>query len=203
MKTKILFVCMIILLAQGAWCAGCGQEETVFYEQDTAGLWDTEQSAPDELLVPAFCCVYVCGAVKNPGVYTLDASARIWDAIEMAGGFTEDAAQQARNLAEMLVDGEQIVIPTVEEWEEEKQQLSEQQEWSAESQASQQSGRINLNTATRDELMSIPGVGEAKADSIIQYRQQHGSFTTVEQIKEISGIKDGLFEKMKDSITVD
>ena len=141
--------------------------------------------------------VYVCGAVESPGVYELRADARVIEAISSAGGITEDAAPDAVNQARVIADGEQIYVPTVEEA------------------ASQQTGvggttvtkgtesvKVNINTAGKEELMTLTGIGEAKADDILKYREEHGSFGSIEELMQINGIKEGVFNKIKDDITI-
>lgn len=200
MKKKIIsIVYWILVLAVGL--SACAREETVYLEQMQEASEETEAVTPDESKEPAFCCVYVCGAVVNPGVYTLPADARICDALEAAGGFHETAAKEAVNLAEKIQDAEQICIPTVEELA--------SGEAAGEASAGYESapgigsdGRVNLNTATKEELMTIPGIGSSKAESILAYRMEHGCFADVKDIMKIAGIKEGIFEKIKDSITV-
>lgn len=131
--------------------------------------------------------VYVCGAVLHEGVYELSIGSRAYEAIEKAGGFSEDAAMTYINQAEILEDETRLYVPTKEEM------TAEQAE---------EAGKINLNTARKEELMTLPGVGEAKADSIIKYREVNGKFQSIEDIMQISGIKEGLFSKIKDYITV-
>ena len=132
-------------------------------------------------------CVYVCGAVCNEGVYELPKGSRVYEALEKAGGLREDAAASEVNQAQVLDDAMQIYIPTIAEIQDSQ---------------SKSSGKINLNRATKDELMTLPGVGEAKADSIIRYRKNKGAFSSIDEIMEISGIKEGLYEKIKDLITI-
>lgn len=155
-------------------------------------------------ITPEKVYVYVCGAVKNPGVYTFDTEPRAIEAVEMAGGLTKKADKTAVNLALKLYDGAQLVIP-----EKGKQSTGQSQGVVAQSdgnysQASSETsdGRININTADKTELMKIPGIGEAKAASIISYREQNGGFAKPEDIKNITGIKDGVYNKIKDYITV-
>lgn len=149
--------------------------------------------------------VYVCGAVQSPGVYILQGVPRICDAIEAAGGFCENAAQDYWNMAEKLADGQMIYIPTEEEARERNWDVLEQKASSenATDEADNSSGKVNLNTASKEQLMTIPGIGESKADSIISYREKNGAFSNIEEVMNISGIKDGLFEKMKEYITVE
>ncbi len=140
--------------------------------------------------------VYVCGAVVEPDVYELEEGDRIIDAIEIAGGMTEEASPTYLNQAEPLVDGQRVYVPTNEEVEESSTNLI-----SSESQ-SQESQKTNLNTATKEELMTLPGIGESKADAIIKYREEQGGFESIEDIQNISGIKSGVFDNIKEHIIV-
>lgn len=200
MKKKIIsMVYMILVLAVGF--SACAREETVYLEQAQKASEETEAVTPDESKEPAFCCVYVCGAVVSPGVYTLPADARICDALEAAGGFDETAAKEAVNLAEKIQDAEQIRIPTVEEVTSGAVAGEEAASYEA-APGIGSDGRVNLNTATKEELMTVPGIGNSKAESILAYRMEHGCFADVRDIMKIAGIKEGIFEKIKDSITV-
>ena len=131
--------------------------------------------------------MYVCGAVLNEGVYELPAGSRIFTAIEKAGGFLATAATTEINQAEILEDAMKLYVPTIAE---------------VEDMQSKRSGKVNLNRASKEELMTLPGIGEAKAELIIHYREQVGTFKRIEDIMEIDGIKEGLFEKIKDLIQV-
>lgn len=137
--------------------------------------------------------MHVCGAVVRPGVYELPAGSRIVDAVDMAGGLREDAEESYVNLANTPSDGEQIFIPTKEEAEHLKQvsQIAEEN-----------LGKVNINTADKDLLCSLPGIGETRAESIITYRQQNGLFASIEDIMMVSGIKESSFQKIKELITV-
>lgn len=137
--------------------------------------------------------VYVCGAVQHPGVYELPGEGRICDAVEAAGGFTEEADTCAVNLAEVLTDGSQIYIPTVEE----SAGLPQ-----SETAGSQASNLVNLNTATKEQLMELPGIGAAKAEAILSYRESVGKFSCIEEIMNVSGIKEASFSKIRTLITV-
>lgn len=140
---------------------------------------------------PTRICVYVCGQVANPGVYVLAAEARIGEAVEAAGGMTPEAADTWLNLAEHMTDGQKIEVPSREE----AQKLEEQAD-------EQKSSLVNLNTATVQELTTLRGIGESKAEDILNYREQHGGFGTIEELMQIPGIKERVFEKIKDQITV-
>ncbi|MBD5465619.1 MAG: ComEA family DNA-binding protein [Lachnospiraceae bacterium] len=142
--------------------------------------------------------VHVCGAVLVPGVYELPEDARAFLAIEKAGGFLEDAYEEALNLAKPLEDGEQLFIPTLEEWEQGKGTAAA----GMEEEKATEDGLININTASKEELCTLPGVGESRAESIVSYREANGGFLTIEEIMNVTGIKEGLFGKIKDKIKV-
>ena len=148
--------------------------------------------------------VHICGAVKNPGVYEILHSARIADLIREAGGLLENAAGDSINQAQHLEDGQQIYIMTKSEHKT-KQSALNQTDGNA-SQGSNDTGSgknlVNINTADQQTLMTLTGIGEAKAQSIIAYREENGAFAKIEDIKNITGIKDGVFQKIKDDITV-
>lgn len=140
--------------------------------------------------------VYVCGAVNIPGVYELADGARVFEALKMAGGVTEEAVPEMVDQARLLVDGERIYVPTFEETQQNSIYAAETSEDGT------QSRKVNINTAGQEELMTLTGIGEAKAQSIIAYREENGGFESVEEIMEIEGIKDGVFSKIKDDITI-
>lgn len=137
------------------------------------------------------CFVYVCGAVKCPGVYEVSAGSRVYEVIEQAGGLTKDAAQTSINQAQPISDGQMIEVLTAQQQKEEQAQSE-----------AQAAGLLDLNTATVAQLMTLSGIGEAKASAIVAYREQSGRFQTVEDIKKVKGIGEGLFAKIRDQITV-
>jgi competence protein ComEA len=146
--------------------------------------------------------VYVCGAVRSPGVIHLPSGARVADALELAGGATGKAELAAVNLAARVTDGQQIVVParaaaggggsaTV---------IAPGTEGSASGGAA--TALVNINTATVVELETLPGVGPATAQKIIDYRTAQGGFKTIDDLKNVAGIGDARFAAMKDAITV-
>lgn len=158
---------------------------------------------------PQTICVHVCGAVKNPDVYELPEGSRVYEAVQAAGGFTEEADQNYVNQAQKLADGVKLVIPTLEQADavgaEDESQISigivgEPEIESVQEAASD--GKININTASETELCNIPGIGAVRAAAIIAYRQEKGGFSSIEEIKNVSGIKEGTYEKIKDSIRI-
>ncbi|QUI23889.1 helix-hairpin-helix domain-containing protein [Vallitalea pronyensis] len=135
--------------------------------------------------------VHICGAVKNEGVYEVEEGARVFDALALAGGLVEDAATDYVNLAREIQDGEQITFPT-------EQQIED----GAFETKGEASDYININTASASELMELSGVGESRAELIVTYRKENGPFQSKEDIMLVSGIKEGLFQKIKDFIIV-
>lgn len=166
-----------------------------------------EVSQEQEMLSDETLYIHVCGAVCRPGVYEMEPGDRVYEAVRKAGGFTEEADEDYVNQAQKLMDGAKLVIPTKEE----SSRLAGEQEISAglvgdvpgEAAETVGDGRININTASESELCQIPGVGATRAAAIISYREKSGAFRKIEDIMNVSGIKEGTFEKIKDSIRVE
>ena len=185
----------------------------------------TEQSASEQTEQGKWY-VHVCGAVKTPGVYEMASGSRGFEAVRAAGGFTDVAAEDYVNLAEPLFDGARLEIPTGEEVTQAKKQgnvltagistMTRQSSTmqaggspSGESHGASGSGAqafasdvVNINTADLTTLCTLPGVGESRAQSIIAYREEHGGFQKCEDIMQVTGIKEGLYGKIKDRICV-
>lgn len=189
-------------------------KEAAFPEEDSGeGAAEAESVSvlPSEA---ELLCVHVCGAVMRPGVYELPAGCRVYEAVREAGGFAENADQDYVNQAQTLRDGVKLVIPTKEETAsfsaaEDSNTgvlagIVDESSWDKETGESGQSadGRININTATEAELCNIPGIGGTRAAAIVAYREAHGSFQKPEDIMKVSGIKEGLYGKIKDSIRI-
>ena len=134
--------------------------------------------------------VHVCGQVCQPGVVMLPEGSRAWEAVEAAGGLADEAWEAAVNLAAVLQDGEKLYIPAMGESVAEEIEQAD-------------SGLINLNTADSDRLQTLPGIGESRAADILSYREKSGGFRSVEEIMQVPGIKESIYEKIKDKITVD
>lgn len=149
-----------------------------------------------------FYVVYVCGAVNKPGIYELPENSRIFDAISEAGGYSKDAVSNYLNLAKIIEDEEMIYVPSIDELEN-GFDSSEFMAYSGTATNENNVGKkVNINSATKEELMTLPGIGESKANTIISYRDEHGKFNAIEDLMQITGIKEGLFNKVKDSICV-
>ena len=173
--------------------------------------------------------VHVCGAVENPGVYELEAGSRVYEAVQQAGGFADSAEQNYVNQAQVLEDGVKLVIPTREEAAAAQDDASEESD-ALQDRAQDGSGiaggaereigivggarsdgqggdaasdgRININTASEAQLCEIPGIGATRAAAIAAYRESHGAFGKPEDIMNVNGIKEGMYEKIKDIICV-
>ena len=206
MKNKMK-ACMILL----CMLCGCGASDTETYLMTTqetqipvesdALLSDTED-VTDKSEAPLL--VYVCGEVASPGVYELPAGARVCDAVDAAGGFTRKASRDYWNLAEALTDGQMISFPTEEEAAERRKYDTDGNTSADTTFAdSETDGKVNINTADVNQLQQLSGIGQTRAEAIVAYRNEHGAFARVEDIMKVSGIKNALFEKMRDDITVD
>lgn len=150
----------------------------------------TEHSYKDSVYI------HICGAVKKPGVYTFDKEPRLNDVVKKAGGFSKNADQSSINLASIVKDGTQIIIDSISKKSKKSKSLA------SANTKSKDVDKININTATKEELMTLAGIGESKANQIISYRESNGLFKSIEDIMKISGIKEGVFSKIKDSIVV-
>ena len=137
--------------------------------------------------------VHICGAVINPGVYQVPVGTGVYQALELAGGSSDDAYLSGINLADKLADGQKVYIPS--EGENAEGILSTDS-------GGVQSVMININTASEAELMTLPGIGQSRAKDIINYRVKNGLFESINDIMKVSGIKEAAFEKIKDLIKV-
>jgi competence protein ComEA len=150
--------------------------------------------------------VYVCGAVRTPGVVRLPAGARVTDALELAGGPTAKAELAAVNLAAPVADGQQILVPERGAPVVASAPASSGSSGSAlgvtSAGGTTPGALININTASLEELDALDGVGPSTAQKIIDYRTENGGFKTIDEIKEVPGIGDAKFAAMKDQITV-
>lgn len=199
--------------------------EAAFAPETTEAMLQAER-------VSGKCYVYVCGEVAEPGVYVLEYGDRIYEAVEMAGGMTADAGTCAVNLAQSVYDGLMVYIPDREEAAEMAGSMTLAGDGvvsaggslnpaggslnpaggsgakagggSAEGTASEsgEDGRLNLNTASLAELMTLSGIGQTKAQAVVNYRDAHGGFSSVEEIMNVDGIKEGLYNRIRDQIKV-
>lgn len=163
--------------------AGCGNDKEVFVIEEKVSSRADSASFEEKKII-----VYVCGEVNRPGVYTLGAESRIADALIAAGGASGNADLMKLNLAQKLADGQQVTVPSV----------------TAGTQAGDAaaSGKVNLNRATKDDLMTLPGIGESRAEAILAYREEAGWISAPEELMNVSGIAEKMYEKIADLIEV-
>lgn len=183
-----LMLLFLLLFLTGCDLSPGGKElsETAPFEQ----MEDTSDDAQKESKTQIW--VHVCGEVKNPGVYSLSADSRVFDAVLAAGGFTKSADETSLNLAEALLDESKIYVGSKEDKENDRMSNA----------AEESSGKVNLNTATMEELMTLPGIGEVRARSILAFRKENGSFRRIEDLLKVEGIKKGIFQKLESMIAV-
>ena len=143
--------------------------------------------------------VYVCGAVKESKVISLEENSRVGDAIDAVGGLSKDADLTNINLASILEDGQKIYIPKIGE---DLQTDSTQSTEISYNNTLKNNSKININKATQTELETIPGVGPSTALKIINYRNENGKFSSIEEIKNVSGIGDAKYEQIKNYICI-
>ncbi|WP_100372223.1 helix-hairpin-helix domain-containing protein [Bacillus sp. FJAT-45037] len=158
---------------------------------------EDEQDEDEPMTAPQTVTVDVKGAVVAPGVYVLEEERRVHEAIELAGGFLDDAYGDGVNLAAKLHDEMVIFVPTEGELE-----MAEFTQSIGGEGSSGGDGKISLNQATQAELETLPGIGPAKATAIIQYREEKGRFEQIEDLMDVSGIGQKSFEKFQDLISV-
>ena len=182
-RTCINLIITIIISCALFTLSGCGKEKEVFVIEETADSRTDSGSFEDEKIF-----IYICGEVNRPGVYTLSEGSRIADAVEAAGGATGNADMMILNLAQKLADGQQIIVPSIAE--------------GTGTGKAQTSGKVNLNRATKDELMTLPGIGESRAEAIIAYREETGWISAPEELMNVSGIAEKMYEKIADLIEV-
>lgn len=149
--------------------------------------------------------VHVCGQVNVPGVYELPEGSRIYEAVAAAGGMTNQAAGERLNQAAAVEDGQQIYVLSKEEAAKDAESAGGEAgvlDASIPGMPQAEDGKVNLNTATAEELMTLSGIGEAKAEAILRYREEHGGFQKVEELMEVEGIKEGVFQKIKEQVKI-
>lgn len=195
-KIKYAVIVLAVLIFGLMWYRE--RAETGQQENEMAGIFESKaESEPESADEKIY--VHIVGAVKKPGVYAFDTKPRVIEVVEEAGGFTKNAVKSDINQAEVVEDGSQIVI---ESGRDKKKASEGKKQSSAREDSEPDDGRVNINTATKEELLGLSGIGEAKAASIITYRETNGKFKKIEDIMNITGIKNGVFDKIKDKIKV-
>lgn len=205
-KKKILWMLLPVLIF-----VGCGMQDSILKrgqpetgsleeQQDTETVYNVESETQnekpeqEEKSLQEWIYVDVCGAVRNPGVYRIEAGSRVFQVLEQAGGCTEEASLETVNQADLLTDGQKIRIYTKEEAGQMEKKLQEEDPLLDD--------RVDINRAGKEELMTLTGVGETRAQAILAYRETHGSFSSVEELMQVEGIKEKTYEKLKDQIRI-
>lgn len=186
---NIIIVFLVLQLA------GCQMREEELISCDETYQNKEQIETSDSVKNNNLIYVYITGCVKNPGVYQIKKDERLIRVVELAGGFTSKASEECVNLASKLEDGTHIRILS-------KKQYKKSSEGAACEGKSKTSDLININTASEEELCSLAGIGENKASSIVEYRRSKGLFKSIEDIKNVSGIGDAVFDKIKEYIIV-
>ena len=198
MKERMIWTVALPIAAMLCLC-GCGSksylqtEETEDVSEAEASQQAEANEADGSETSSAQLYVQVSGAVVCPGVYAFPEGSRVYEAIARAGGLTEDAYDVELNQAQLLTDGQKIYVPVVGE------AVTVSQNGSA---GLSDDGRININTATVEELMTLTGIGETRAKSIVAYRDAHGPFAAPEDLQQVSGIGESTYRKIADAITI-
>ncbi|MDL2298705.1 helix-hairpin-helix domain-containing protein [Synergistaceae bacterium OttesenSCG-928-D05] len=178
-------------------------EETLDLSVPDAPRPDVADVSVDKPQVKDVWVVYVTGSVKNPGVYEVPVGARVYQALEAAGGFADQGDADAVNLAAPLTDGAHIRFPAMGEKKAEPQQSSFQNVPAAHEESRAKSGRkIDLNRCTAKDLEEVPGIGPKTALVIIQYREQNGAFRRIEDLLLVTGIGPKKYDTIKEFVVI-
>ena len=178
LKYKTYIICLIIIILSII--------SIIFQNIDRKNL---EEVNKKENTKNGEIAVYITGAVKNPGVYYIKENSRLSHLLDICGGILENADINKLNLAQKLVDSDKITVPIKQEKEENDEEKEEGEE------------KININTASKEELMTLDGIGESTESKIIEYRKT-SEFIEIEDIMNVSGIGEAKFNNIKDNITV-
>lgn len=181
----VIGLLVLLLLGGGVWRgfeSKAGGPELVQADLETTG----PEVEPEQELIT----VHLAGAVVNPGVYHLPTGSRVYELLDLAGGFSDEADRDFLNQARPLMDGEQIFV------------LKHEENATVSSSAAGSSAKININSASAAELTSLPGIGEVRASQIIAHRDKHGLFTDIKELMDVSGIGEKTFENIAELITI-
>ena len=163
--------------------------ESIFVEEDESMEVITKKEEKESVKI----VVDIKGEIKNPNIYWLEEGCIIEDLINVAGGITEEGDLSKINRAQKLNDHEVVIIPNINDKEDEIESII---------QTSNNENKVNINTASINELDTLSGIGPSKAEAIIKYREENGTFKSIEEIKNVTGIGEALFEKFKENITI-
>ena len=205
---KIIVICAVLGLALGAFFLLKPTSQTSVKEtnlqaevaavsKDSSSEKEIKKEEKEESPEQDLITVDVKGAVKSPGIYDLPVGSRVHDAVQKAGGLTDEADSKSLNLAQKVSDEALVYVPTKGE------EAASQQAASGTTPSSSKEKKINLNKASLEELKQVKGLGGKRAQDIIDHRETNGKFKSVDELKKVSGIGAKTIEKLKDYVTVD
>lgn len=205
---KIIVICAVLGLALGAFFLLKPTSQTSVKEtnlqaevaavsKDSSSEKEIKKEEKEESPEQDLITVDVKGAVKSPGIYDLPVGSRVHDAVQKAGGLTEEADSKSINLAQKVSDEALVYVPTKGE------EAASQQAASGTTPSTSKEKKVNLNKASLEELKQVKGLGGKRAQDIIDHREANGKFKSVDELKKVSGIGAKTIEKLKDYVTVD
>ncbi|MGW9908489.1 helix-hairpin-helix domain-containing protein [Streptococcus sp. 151470009-6] len=205
---KIIVICACLGLALGGFFLLKPSSQTSVKEtnlpaevaaisKDSSSEKEVKKEEKEEALEQDQITVDVKGAVKSPGIYDLPVGSRVHDAVQKAGGLTEEADSKSLNLAQKVSDEALVYVPSKGE------EATSQQAASGTSPSTSKEKKVNLNKASLEELRQVKGLGGKRAQDIIDHREANGKFKSVDELKKVSGIGAKTIEKLKDYVTVD
>ena len=205
---KIIVICAVLGLALGGFFLLKPTSQTPVKEtnlqaevaavsKDSSAEKEVKKEAKEESVEQDLITVDVKGAVKSPGIYDLPLGSRVHDAVQKAGGLTEEADSKSLNLAQKVSDEALVYVPTKGE------EAVSQQAASGTTPSTSKEKKVNLNKASLEELKQVKGLGGKRAQDIIDHREANGKFKSVDELKKVSGIGAKTIEKLKDYVTVD
>ncbi|MFZ5352925.1 MAG: helix-hairpin-helix domain-containing protein [Bacillota bacterium] len=205
-KILIIIIIIMILIISGTIYINSGAGTEILLEQNIEDSIaepaeaKTTESEQQPQTVDEYITVYICGCVKRPGNIEIKPDTRLGDALELIGGASEEADLTAVNLAHKLSDEEMIYIPKKGEIINDMKNVIPGY---VSKNTALKYGKININTASKSELESLPGVGPSTADKIIAYRNKNGAFKTIEEIMKVTGIGEKKYASLKEYIAVE
>ena len=213
-KQIIMTISILVIIGIGIGLFFYYQEEDVAAEEESIKNEITKEKKEDSI----YLSVDIKGEINSPGIYTMKESSRVIDVIDKAGGLTENADTSVINLSKKIIDEMVIIIYSkeqvrnFEETKEKEKNLQEkclspdtnslQNDACITSTPNNAIGKVNINQASKEELMTLTGIGESKAKDIISYREKNGPFASIEDIKKVSGIGETIYAQIKETITV-
>ena len=197
-KKWIIGIGLILLAGAGFFFYPVGEKDNLFQPvSNNTSTQPKEEKVGGDAKQKVEIVVDLKGAIKHPGIYHLATGARLYQAIEMAGGTLEKADIRQINGAQILQDGEAVYIPSIGE----NNENPDNGVGSLNPNSSGTNKKININKASEEELQNLTGIGPSKAKAIVQYREEHGAFKSVDDLKNVTGIGDKTLEKIKPELT--